>query len=76
MTRSASTAAMPIIGTAVPVGACHQHAQPGSKAGPLKLECQVLHVAETGQPLIACCAAPSSATEQAFIQLAAHAVRG
>jgi hypothetical protein len=40
------------------------------------LECQVLHNAETGQRLIACCAAPGAATEQALIQLAAHTVRG
>jgi len=46
------------------------------QAGPLEFECQVLHIAETGQRLIAYCAAPGSATEQAFIQLAAHAVPG
>jgi len=46
------------------------------QAGPLEFECQVLHVAETGQRLITYCAAPGSATEEAFIQLAAHAVRG
>ena len=32
--------------------------------------------AETGQRVIAYCAAPGSATEAAFTQLAAHAVRG
>jgi hypothetical protein len=42
------------------------------QAGPLEFECQVLHIAETGQRLIAYCAAPGSATEAAFIQLAAH----
>jgi transcriptional regulator with XRE-family HTH domain len=46
------------------------------QAGPLEFECQVLHIAETGQRLIAYCAAPGSATEEAFIQLAAQAVRG
>jgi transcriptional regulator with XRE-family HTH domain len=45
------------------------------QAGPLEFECQVLHIAETGQRLIAYCAAPGSATEAAFIQLSAHAVR-
>ena len=45
------------------------------QAGPLEFECQVLHIAETGQRLIAYCAAPGSATEAAFIQLAAHTVR-
>jgi transcriptional regulator with XRE-family HTH domain len=46
------------------------------QAGPLEFECQVLHIAETGQRLIAYCAAPGSAAEHAFIQLAAHAVPG
>jgi transcriptional regulator with XRE-family HTH domain len=46
------------------------------QAGPLEFECQVLHIAQTGQRLIAYCAAPGSATEAAFIQLAAHTVRG
>ena len=46
------------------------------QAGPLEFECQVLHIAETGQRLIAYCAAPGSPTEHAFIQLATHAVRG
>jgi hypothetical protein len=41
--------------------------------GPLEFECQVLHVAETGQRLIAYCAAPGSATEAAFAELAARA---
>ena len=40
-------------------------------AGPLEFECQVLHVADTGQRLIAYCAAPGSATEAAFRQLGA-----
>jgi len=41
------------------------------QAGPLEFECQVLHVAGTGQRLIAYCAAPGSPTEAAFRQLAA-----
>jgi transcriptional regulator with XRE-family HTH domain len=45
------------------------------QAGPLDFECQVLHIAETGQRLIAYCAAPGSPTESAFIQLAAHTAR-
>ena len=32
------------------------------QTGPLEFECQVLHIAETGQRLIAYCAAPGSAT--------------
>jgi transcriptional regulator with XRE-family HTH domain len=46
------------------------------QAGLLEFECQVLHIAETGQRLIAYCAAPGSATEQAFIRLAAQTVPG
>jgi transcriptional regulator with XRE-family HTH domain len=46
------------------------------QAGLLEFECQLLHIAETGQRLIVYCAAPASATEQAFIQLAAQTVRG
>ena len=49
------------------------------QAGPLEFECQVLHIAETGQRVIACCAAPGSTgstTAAAFTQLAAHTVRG
>jgi hypothetical protein len=42
------------------------------RAGPLEFECQVLHIAEGGQRLIAYCAAPGSATEAAFRQLAAR----
>jgi transcriptional regulator with XRE-family HTH domain len=42
-------------------------------AGPLEFECQVLHVADTGQRVIAYCAAPGSATEAAFRELAARA---
>jgi hypothetical protein len=38
-------------------------------AGPLEFECQVLHIAETGQRIIAYCAAPGSATEAAFAGL-------
>jgi transcriptional regulator with XRE-family HTH domain len=41
------------------------------QAGLLEFECQVLHVADTGQRLIAYCAAPGSATEAAFRQLGA-----
>jgi transcriptional regulator with XRE-family HTH domain len=41
------------------------------QAGPLEFECQVLHVADTGQRLIAYCASSGSATEAAFRQLAA-----
>jgi transcriptional regulator with XRE-family HTH domain len=41
--------------------------------GPVEFECQVLHIAETGQRLIAYCAAPGSATETAFRRLAAQA---
>jgi MmyB-like transcription regulator ligand binding domain len=41
--------------------------------GSLEFECQVLHIAETGQRLIAYCAAPGSATEAAFRELAASA---
>jgi MmyB-like transcription regulator ligand binding domain len=40
--------------------------------GPLEFECQVLHIAETGQRVIAYCAAPGSATEAAFAALAAR----
>lgn len=39
-------------------------------AGLLEFECQVLHIAETGQRVIAYCAAPGSATEAAFAELA------
>ena len=46
------------------------------QAGLLEFECQVLHIAETGQRLIAYCAPPGSATEAAFIQLAAQTVGG
>jgi transcriptional regulator with XRE-family HTH domain len=42
------------------------------QAGPLEFECQVLHIADTGQRLIAYCAAPGSATEAAFRMLAAR----
>ena len=42
------------------------------QAGPLEFECQVLHIADTGQRLIAYCAAPGSATEAAFRLLAAR----
>jgi 16S rRNA C967 or C1407 C5-methylase (RsmB/RsmF family) len=42
-------------------------------AGPLEFECQVLHIAETGQRIIAYCAAPGSATEAAFAAMADRA---
>jgi transcriptional regulator with XRE-family HTH domain len=41
--------------------------------GPLEFEAQVLHIANTGQRLIAYCAAPGSVTEAAFRELAARA---
>jgi transcriptional regulator with XRE-family HTH domain len=47
------------------------HPQAGTQ-NPLEFECQVLHIAGTGQRLIAYCAAPGSATEAAFTQLAAR----
>jgi transcriptional regulator with XRE-family HTH domain len=46
------------------------------QAGPLEFECQMLHIAETGQRLIVYCAAPGSATEAAFMQLAADTAHG
>lgn len=45
------------------------------QAGPLEFECQVLHIAQTGQRLIVYCAAPGSATEKAFQELAGVPVR-
>jgi transcriptional regulator with XRE-family HTH domain len=44
------------------------------KAGPLEFECQVLHIADSGQRLIAYCAAPGSATAEAFRRLAGLSV--
>jgi transcriptional regulator with XRE-family HTH domain len=44
--------------------------------GRLEFECQVLHIAETGQRLIVYCAAPGSAAEEAFITLAQQPARG
>ena len=44
------------------------------QAGPLEFECQVLHIAETGQRLIAYCPSPASVTAEAFAQLAAQTV--
>jgi transcriptional regulator with XRE-family HTH domain len=44
------------------------------EAGPLDFECQVLHIAETGQRLITYCAAPGSATAEAFTRLATDPV--
>jgi hypothetical protein len=55
-----------------PMLKCVDHPQ----AGPLEFECQVLHIAEGGQRLIAYCAAPGSATAAAFGELAARAYRG
>jgi transcriptional regulator with XRE-family HTH domain len=46
------------------------------QVGPLQFDCQVLHIAETGQRLIAYCAAPGSSTEAAFIQLTADSAHG
>ena len=40
------------------------------QVGPLEFECQVLHVPDAGQRLIVYCAAPGSATDQAFRALA------
>jgi hypothetical protein len=37
--------------------------------GPLEFECQVLHITDTGQRLIAYCAAPGSQTAAAFASL-------
>jgi len=45
------------------------------EAGPLEFECQVLHIAETGQRIITYCAAPGSSTEDAFLKLAAQPAR-
>jgi transcriptional regulator with XRE-family HTH domain len=42
------------------------------RAGLLEFECQVLHIAETGQRLIVYCAAPGSPAESAFTALAAQ----
>jgi MmyB-like transcription regulator ligand binding domain len=39
-------------------------------AGPLEFECQTLHIPDTGQRIIVYCAAPGSATQAAFRQLA------
>ncbi len=41
--------------------------------GALEFECQVLHISEVGQRLIAYCATPGSATESAFIRMASAA---
>ncbi|BCY09750.1 helix-turn-helix transcriptional regulator [Actinoplanes sp. L3-i22] len=41
-----------------------------ARLGPLEYECQVLHIPETGQRLIAYCAAPGSRTHQVFRDLA------
>jgi transcriptional regulator with XRE-family HTH domain len=39
-------------------------------AGPMEFECQILHIADTGQRLIVYCAEPGSATLAAFRKLA------
>jgi hypothetical protein len=46
------------------------------EAGPLEFECQLLHIAETGQRLIVYCAAPGSRTAEAFEELARQASPG
>jgi hypothetical protein len=45
------------------------------QAGPQDFECQVLHIAHTGQRLIAYCAAPGAETAEAFRRLAGLNVR-
>lgn len=47
-----------------------------SQFGPLEFECQLLHIAESGQRLIVYCAAPGSPTAAAFSQLAGQFLRG
>jgi transcriptional regulator with XRE-family HTH domain len=42
--------------------------------GPLEFECQVLHIAESGQRLIAYCTVPGSPTAAAFERMARHEV--
>ena len=44
-------------------------------AGPVEFECQILHVADTGQRLIAYCATPGSPTQEAFRRLAQRGQR-
>ncbi len=46
------------------------------EVGPLEFECQVLHVPDTGQLLIAYCAEPGSATDAAFRHLAGGELSG
>jgi hypothetical protein len=46
------------------------------QAGPLDFECQILHVGDTGQRLIAYCAEPGSATRAAFRRLASQVGTG
>ena len=43
------------------------------QAGPLDFECEILHIADTGQRLIVYCAEPGSATQAAFRRMAAAA---
>jgi hypothetical protein len=45
------------------------------QAGPLEFECQVLHITDAGQRLIAYCAAPGSAAEAAFRAMAEPSAR-
>jgi MmyB-like transcription regulator ligand binding domain len=40
--------------------------------GPIEFECQVMHIQDTDQRLIACVATPGSATAAAFSRLAAR----
>ena len=46
-----------------------------SLAGPLEFECQVMHIQDTDQRLIAYVAAPGSPTRQAFARLAMELCR-
>jgi transcriptional regulator with XRE-family HTH domain len=46
------------------------------QVGPLEFECQVLQITDTGQRLIAYCAAPGSPTEAAFRKLAEPSALG
>jgi transcriptional regulator with XRE-family HTH domain len=45
---------------------------PSAEFGPLEFECQVLHIAGTGQRIIAYCTAPGSAAAVAFEAMAAR----
>jgi hypothetical protein len=48
----------------------------GRPCGPLEFKCQVLHVPDADQRLIVYCAAPGSATQLAFRQLAGVTAAG